>query len=77
MKKYVDVICEMKKEGNIIPLCLIWDNGHKYAIDKVTDCRRSASLKGGGVGLRFTCTICGNSRYLFLDEYRWFVEIEE
>ncbi len=76
MKKYIDVVCEMKSTGKVVPLCIIWENGHKYAIDKVKEIKRAASLKVGGVGLRYEVFISGNLRYLFLDEYRWYIEVE-
>ena len=45
-------------------------------IDKVKEIKRAASLKVGGVGLRYEVFISGNLRYLFLDEYRWYIEVE-
>jgi hypothetical protein len=41
----------------------------------IVDRRRAASLKAGGVGIRYTCLICGGQHYLFYEEnYKWFVE---
>ena len=67
----------MNEEGNVYPLKIVWENGREYAIDKVIDIRRSASLKAGGAGIRFTCKISGQIRYLFLDEYKWFIETDK
>ena len=75
MKKYVDVVANMKSDGSILPLKITWEDGREYLIDKVEDIRRAASLKAGGCGLRFSCKICGQTRFLFLEDYRWFIEI--
>ena len=74
-KIYVDVDAKFTADGSLRPLCIIWGNGRRYTVDKVTDCVRAASRKAGGTGLRYTCRICGVERYLFYEEnYRWFVE---
>ena len=74
MKKYIAVVAKMKNDGTILPLKIIWEDGSEYIIDKVEDVRRAASLKAGGCGLRFSCKICGQTRFLFLEDYRWFIE---
>lgn len=76
-KKYVDVTADFDTDGNIRPLCIRWENGSTYPIDQVLDIRRAASLKGGGAGLRYTCRIGSHTRYLWLEEKRWFVEVKE
>jgi len=77
-KAYVDVIAEFTPDGGLKPLSIIWEDGRRYEIDKVTDKRRAASLKAGGAGLRFTCMIQGQQTYLFYEEnYRWFVEAKK
>jgi len=58
----------------ITPRILHWEDGRQFEIDKVYDVRQAASLKAGGVGLRYTCKIAGKQVYLFCDEGRWFVE---
>ena len=65
----------MTDEGKVIPQEIIWDNGKHYKIDKVTEVRRAASTKAGGVGVRFSCRILGQERFLYIDEYTWFIEI--
>lgn len=66
----------MNEIGEVIPLEIEWDTGAKYVIDKVLDKRKVASTKGGGMGIRYTCRILGKQRYLFLDGYIWFVEVD-
>lgn len=74
-KIYVDVIAEFSKEGELIPKSLRWEDGRVYDIDRILDKRRAASLKAGGVGMRYTCIICGQQKYLFYeDNNMWFVE---
>jgi hypothetical protein len=77
-KVYVDVTALFSKEGQLIPINLIWENGHVYEIQSIKDIRRAASLKAGGVGTRYTCLIDGKQSYLFYeDNNMWFVEGRE
>ena len=74
MKQFVDVICIYNKAGQIKPLYIVWDNGMKYPIERVTQIIPAASLRSGGMGLRYTCKIGRQERYLFLEEGKWFIE---
>ncbi len=73
MKKYIKVSAIFDCDGNLLPEYIYWDDNKKYSIDKISDVRYAASLKAGGAGIRYTCTILGKERYLFLEENRWFV----
>ena len=74
-KVYVKVQAEFSADGKLLPMCIIWENGQRYEIDRVKDCRRAASLRAGGAGIRYTVMICGGEHYLFYEEnYKWFVE---
>lgn len=73
-KKFVDVTAYYDCDGNISPLVIHWEDGGEYEIDKIIDVRNAASLKHGGAGIRYTCRIHGQMRYLFLDDNRWFIE---
>lgn len=74
-KVYVDVMAEFSKDGKIIPRSIRWEDGTEYEIQRIKDCRRAASLRAGGVGLRYTCVISGQDKYLFYeDNNMWFVE---
>ena len=44
-------------------------------VDRVLDIRPAASLRSGGAGLRYTCSIAGVLTYLFLEETKWFFEL--
>lgn len=71
---YVDVVAKFDIYGKIKPLSLTWEDGTVFEIDRVMDCRPAASLKAGGQGLRFTCSILNNQTYLFKEDDKWFVE---
>lgn len=73
-KIYVNVCAEFNADGSLIPLSFVWENGTRYTIDRVTDVRLAASLKAGGIGMRYTCRVRGRLTYLFLDDNRWFME---
>ena len=74
-KVYVSVTAVFTKEGKLVPKSFVWKNGHVYEIQKVTDVRRAASLRAGGVGLRYTCIVDGRESHLFYEENNlWFVE---
>jgi hypothetical protein len=73
-KTFVKVTAEHDENGQTRPLRLTWTDGRAYMIDKVLDVRQAPSLKGGGLGMRYTCRIRGKEVYLFCDEGKWFVE---
>lgn len=75
MKKvFVDVVVKYRKDGQQIPLIVIWEDGRKYEVDKVTEVKKAASLKVGGQGMRYQCRISGHETFLWLEDGRWFVE---
>jgi hypothetical protein len=77
-KVYVSVYEFRAKDGKITPIGFVWENGQKFAVDRVIDIRKAASLKAGGAGLRYTVKIGPAERYMFLEEdagvRRWFME---
>ena len=73
-KVYVAVDARFGADGGLTPIAVTWEDGRRFAVDRVLDMRRAASLKAGGVGTRFTVRICGKETYLFLETGRWFVE---
>lgn len=73
-KAYVGVNVEWTLEGKIIPKVIIWEDGRKFVIDRILDVRPAASLKVGGVGIRYTIRVRGKETFLFRSQYRWFVE---
>lgn len=73
MKQWVEVIAKFDSQGNILPLWILFQ-GKKYQIDKIQFITPAASLKSGGAGLRYTCLIASQQRYLFLEDTKWFID---
>ena len=74
-KTYVQVTADFYPDGRMRPTLITWSDGRKFHIDRIMDIRRAASLKAGGVGIRYKCMILGRECYLFYEEnYQWFVE---
>jgi len=73
-KIYVSVELIVDEDGRTMPTAIIWEDGHRYSIDKVKDVRYAASQKAGGIGTRYTCLIMGQQRYLYFEDPKWFVE---
>ena len=74
-KVYVDVTAEFSKEGDLVPKSFRWEDGQVYEIERIKDVRRAASLKAGGVGMRYTCVIDGQEKHRFYeDNNMWFME---
>ena len=77
-KVYVKVVAVFTEDGRLITLQITWKDGRKYNIDRILDCRRAASLKGGGMGIRYTCRICSQISQLYYEENnRWFMVPKE
>ena len=83
IKVYVPVEVRFRSDGTMLPREIIWEDGTKYEIDRVTEIRQAAAMKAGGQGDRYTVQINGRSSYLFFERNasqtgnnigRWFVE---
>lgn len=73
MKEYIEVTAKFDTDGNITPLVIKTEEG-KFYVDRVYDIRPAASLKSGGAGIRYKCSVKGIMSYLFLEETKWFIE---
>ncbi len=73
-KKFVTITAKHDTNGIVKPTILHWEDGRKWEIEKVLDVRQAASLKAGGLGIRYTCRIAGKQVNLFHDENKWFIE---
>ena len=82
-KVYVAVKADFNEDGIMLPREITWEDGTKYAIDRVLDIRQAAAMKAGGQGDRYTVRINGQQSYLFFERStnqtgnqlgRWFVE---
>ena len=72
-KVYVDVVAEFSKEGCLIPILFVWEDGRKYKIDKVFLTTNLAAA-AGGVGTMYTCMVQGKESHLFFEVDKWFME---
>ena len=61
-------------DGRAFPTSIVWEDGRQFFIDKVLDIRNAAAMKSGGVGIRYTCKICGKTVQLFDEEGIWFID---
>ena len=82
-KVYVEVISVTKPDGLMLPRALVWEDGQKYKIDRVSQIKQAAAMKAGGQGDRYTIWVNGQQSYLFFERNgsitgnnigRWFVE---
>ncbi len=73
-KLFVQVIAKYDTAGNITPLSIIWEDGKVFEIDKVLDSRKAASLKAGGIGIRYTVRIRSKDVYLYYEDPQWYLE---
>ncbi|MDR0916436.1 MAG: hypothetical protein LBN02_04530 [Oscillospiraceae bacterium] len=77
-KVYVDVTEDRTKDGQILPRSFVWEDGRRYEIDRVVEVRRAASLRAGGIGMRYKVMIQGRERFMWLEDSngggKWFVE---
>lgn len=74
MKINLKVNAEFDTDGTIRPTSIVWEDGRVFAVDRILDIRKAASLKAGGAGMRYICRICGRTVRLFNDDNRWFME---
>ena len=72
-KRYVTVVVETDKLGKLTPLHLVWDEGKIYKIDAILEIRKAASIVGG-CGILYIVKIQGQSRRLYYELNRWFIE---
>lgn len=45
-KKYVQVDATFTEDGKLLPLCVVWEDGRKFEIDRVKQCVRAAKPEG-------------------------------
>lgn len=72
-KRYVNVIVETDRLGNLKPLYLRWENQQLFKIDKILEIRKAASVVGGA-GILYRVLISGQEKRLFYEINRWFIE---
>ena len=80
-KIYLNAEAECDIVGNLTPIAIYW-GGLRYCIDFIKEISKINEQKTGEKGLRYTCSINGKDRHIFLDmekcdRYRWYVESTE
>lgn len=73
-KVYVDATVKYTRDGKMFPVELIFEDGQRYAVDRVKQACRAAATKVGGTGIRFTVMIGGREVFVYFDRNGWFVE---
>ncbi len=82
-RTYVAVVATFDAEGQMMPKEIIWEDGRKFSIDRVTDVRQAPAIRSGGQGERYTIHVLGRESYLFFERSvaktgshigKWFVE---
>ena len=48
IREYVDVNVDFDKDGRMLPKTLIWEDGHRYEIDRIKAIQPAPALKAGG-----------------------------
>ena len=64
-------------EGTVVPVSFLWEDGHRYQIERVKNIQRCASRKAGGCGIMYTCIVQGKETHLYFEDDsagRWFLE---
>lgn len=83
LKQYVEVIASFREDGLLLPREIIWEDGRRFEIDRVSSVTPAASMVVGVQGDRYTIWLHGQQRYLFFERNasirgnnigRWFVE---
>ena len=77
-KVYVETIVRFAADGGMRPLCIVWEDGRKYKIDRVKFAERAPARVSSVLPVRYTCLFGGRERCLYFEEAekRWFVERE-
>lgn len=77
-KIYVEAVVRFPEGGGMRPLYIVWEDGRKYAIDRVKSVERAPARVPSVLPLRFSCEMGDRQRFLYFEEdsFRWFVERE-
>ena len=73
-KVYVEVVARFDKDGVMMPMAFVWEDGKKYEIDKVKSKDRCASRKAGGTDIMYTVMVAGKECHLYFEFDKWFME---
>jgi hypothetical protein len=75
-KVYVEVNADFTSDGKVLPCSFVWEDGRCFEVDRIINIQRVASLKVGGIGLRYTIRVLGKETYMWYEENesKWFME---
>lgn len=74
----MSVVTRFTSYGVMVPIVILWENGKRYFIDSVSECRRVAGIGEESTWLRYKCRIHGEEHYLFYEgDMKWFVEAKD
>ena len=72
MKKTEVKVETIVEDGDIVPIVLIWPDGRRFIIQRVI--YSSASPVNEYEGIRYSVSINGQERYIYLVNDRWYVQ---
>jgi len=76
----IPVNSKLLAKHQVIPLKIMTEYGDTLIIHEITDIRREASTKAGGLGERYTCLATLKDKdyqkqiYVYKDEDEWYME---
>ena len=73
-KVYVEVFARFDKDGSMMPVAFVWEDGQKYQIDRIKSKDRYANRKAGGTGMMYTIEVSGKECHLYYEFDKWFME---
>ncbi len=81
---YVPVVdVEFRSDGTMFPRIIVWEDGTRHEIGRISDIRQASVMKTRGQGDRYTVMIGRKQSFLFFERSaavtgnnigRWFVE---
>ena len=75
-KEYIKVCAVFTKDGKIVPKSFLYSDGNKYKIDRIIDVKNRKASKSGGSGMCYELVIQGQTKYLYMDDNKWYIEVE-
>ena len=75
-KIYVETVVRFSVTGGMRPLYIVWEDGERYAVDKVRFIDRAPARVGSVMPVRYTCVMNGREKLLYYEpaDEKWFVE---
>ena len=74
MKRFVSVNAAFGRDGTMVPIRIIWDNGAEYPVSDVIAVKYFPTAKTADGGIKFTCIVLGKIRELYFEGHRWYID---